>query len=233
MRNVMPLSRRQVLICGSSAAVAALLFHSHRPRLTAKRTAVLGVGGAGGNLVRRLRPKKSSQIYVAHTDKPWALRGCEEAASIAAGELIFSQDPMRVYQRAENAEIVAKGIYDSLPDVDQLVIVAGLGGITGTYIAPAVAQIASRCGIQLQALVVLPFSWEGDLRHGPRARHGLDMLRETVEHLQIVDMDAQSSFVPQDMTMSQFFEFADERAAKTITAMIERHIIPSLGKASG
>ena len=140
---------------------------------------------------------------------------------------------MRVYQRAENAEIVAKGIYDSLPDVDQLVIVAGLGGITGTYIAPAVAQIASRCGIQLQALVVLPFSWEGDLRHGPRARHGLDMLRETVEHLQIVDMDAQSSFVPQDMTMSQFFEFADERAAKTITAMIERHIIPSLGKASG
>lgn len=226
MHIKLSLTRRQILIGAASSAVAALLLRRYpEPRATG-RAAVLGVGGAGGNLVHLLTPQKSSHLLIAHTDKPWALRSRDGLASIPAGELSFTKDPRYAHQRPENAEIVAKVIYDSLPQMDRLVIVAGLGGITGTFVAPALAQIARRSGVCVSALVILPFAWEGDVRHSLRARYGLDALSQTAESMKIVDMERELSGVQHDITMSEFFERQDRRAARMIEEIIDQPASP-------
>lgn len=218
------LTRRRLLIGTASTAAAAMLLR-HNPELRGTgRAAVLGVGGAGGNLVRQLRPHQSSHLFIAHTDKPWALRNRDGLVSIPAGELRFTKDPLYAHLHPEDAQAVAKAIYDSLPHIDRLVIVAGLGGITGTYIASALAQVASRSGVQLSALAILPFAWEGDVRHGSRARYGLDALRQSADNVQIVDMEREMSGVQQDITMSEFFELQDRRAAKMIEEMLDHPV---------
>jgi cell division protein FtsZ len=59
--------------------------------------------------------------------------------------------------------------------MDAVIIVAGLGGGTGTEVAPLVARIAQRQGCKTAAVVTKPLPWEG-LDHLAHALVAMKML---------------------------------------------------------
>ena len=76
-------------------------------------------------------------------------------------------------EAAEEVADVIAGICDQAP---QVILVAALGGGTGTGAAPVIARIARQHGCQTVAVVTEPFSFEGKQRV-QRAAMGLQALR--------------------------------------------------------
>jgi len=66
-------------------------------------------------------------------------------------------------------------IRELLSGQDAVVLIAGLGGITGTYATPEIARIAREMGLVVWAVVVMPFEFEGQRRE-KEAQKGLDRL---------------------------------------------------------
>ena len=69
---------------------------------------------------------------------------------------------------------------------DMVIIVAGLGGGTGTGAAPIVASLANELGLLTAAVVTRPFSFEGDQRM-QKAADGVSELADNVDTLIISD----------------------------------------------
>src|SRR5208282_1911139 len=75
----------------------------------------------------------------------------------------------RVYQATWE---YAGTLRDLLENSRGVLILAGLGGGTGSGAAPVVAQIARESGAAVVSLVTLPFRHEGPIRH-QQAQEGL------------------------------------------------------------
>ncbi len=141
---------------------------------------VIGVGGAGSNIVDRLMLSNPSgvQLAVINTDHQ-ALANSPVTDKRCIGESITrglgaSGDP----EIGKEAALADKSELESLVEgVDLLFIAAGLGGGTGTGIAPALADIAAQNGATVIAFVTLPFTIERAGR-AKVAKRGLENLRQ-------------------------------------------------------
>jgi cell division GTPase FtsZ len=75
-----------------------------------------------------------------------------------------------------------------LSDSELVVIVAGMGGGTGTGGAPVFAQIGRDLGAAVVGVVTRPFTYEGKRRR-QRAEHGIDTLKACVDALVVLNND--------------------------------------------
>jgi cell division protein FtsZ len=140
---------------------------------------IIGVGGAGVNILNQLiQSNKIQADFVAVNIDPKSLRRSKAKTKLnldpryrlAGGH---SSTPERVYQSAWGS---ADALYALIDNARGVLILAGLGGDTGTGAAPVVAQIAREAGAAVVSLVTLPFRHEGPVRH-MRAQVGLGVLQ--------------------------------------------------------
>lgn len=141
---------------------------------TAGSCRVIGIGGAGCNIVRAAW---SSAILESADQKPefscvdlgeQALRYVAAASEIyperapiktlslspvGAGGWVNGARAMTLRQRQALQALVA--------GADMVVLVAGLGGGTGSGVTPIMARVAREAGALAAALVVTPFGYEG------------------------------------------------------------------------
>ena len=106
---------------------------------------------------------------------------------------------------------------------DLVFITCGLGGGTGTGSAPIVTKIARNVGALTVAIVTMPFTAEGKVRH-INAERGLEQLRQLADTVVVIPNDRLKEFAPQ-LPLVQAFKFADEvlmRAVKGITELITK-----------
>lgn len=149
---------------------------------------VVGVGGAGGNVLDRLAAAGMSgaDLLAVNTDRQ-ALARRAPIQSFCLGEdltrgLGAGGDPL-VGQRA--AEESTAALQKALHGADMVFIAAGMGGGTGTGAAPVVAEIARQQGALTVAIVTRPFNFEG--RHRGRvAEQGISQLRAIADTVIIV-----------------------------------------------
>jgi cell division protein FtsZ len=143
------------------------------------RIKLIGVGGAGSNAADRLRMVNLEHVDLAvvNTDSQ-ALAGSIMTEKLLLGRgvtrgLSAGGDPElgRLAAESDRADIAA-----IVRDYDLVVIVAGMGGGTGSGAAPVVAEVASEAGALVIAFVTLPFTAEGS-RRGKQAEEGLVALR--------------------------------------------------------
>ncbi len=73
-------------------------------------------------------------------------------------------------------------------DSKAVIVVAGMGGGTGTGGAPVVAQIAKGLGVPIVAIVTMPFHFEGQKRWA-QARKGIHDLKEYADALIVLPND--------------------------------------------
>ncbi|MBR5095051.1 MAG: cell division protein FtsZ, partial [Oscillospiraceae bacterium] len=128
---------------------------------------VVGVGGAGNNVVNRMvRAGTQGVEFIAINTDRQALAVSNADQKIQIGEKITrgqgaGSDP-EVGKRA--AEESRNNIGKAIENADMVFITAGMGGGTGTGAGPTVAEIAREAGCLTVGVVTKPFKFEGKKR---------------------------------------------------------------------
>ena len=128
---------------------------------------VVGVGGAGNNVVNRMvkAGTQGVEFIAINTDKQ-ALSVSNADQKIQIGEKQThgqgaGSDPEVGKRSAEESR---NNIAAAIEDADMVFITAGMGGGTGTGAAPTVAEIAREAGCLTVGVVTKPFKFEGKRR---------------------------------------------------------------------
>jgi cell division protein FtsZ len=105
---------------------------------------------------------------------------------------------------------------------EPVLLVAGLGGGTGTGTAPVVARIATAHGCEVTAVVTWPFpSFEGR-RRVQQARRGLTALQAYVPRIVMVKLRELMPLPPQTR-IRDVYEMADHKAASAVMDTLRGH----------
>ncbi len=182
---------------------------------------VVGVGGAGNNVVNRMVQSgtKGVEFIAINTDKQ-ALSVSNATQKIQIGEKLThgqgaGSDPEIGKRSAEESR---NSIAKSFEDADMVFITAGMGGGTGTGAAPIVADIARETGILTVGVVTRPFSFEGKKRM-EQANLGIETLLGKVDSLLIIPNDRLKYATDQKVTFANAFEIADDVLRQAVTSI--------------
>lgn len=182
---------------------------------------VIGVGGAGSNVVNRMVESgvKGVDFIAVNTDKQ-ALAVSSANQKIQIGEKLThgqgaGSDPEIGKKSAEESR---NNIAKSFEDADMVFITAGMGGGTGTGAAPTIADIAREAGILTVGVVTKPFGFEGK-RRMLQAQAGINELLGKVDSLLIIPNDRLKYATDQKVTFANAFEIADDVLHQAVTSI--------------
>jgi len=192
------------------------------------RIVIVGCGGAGNNTVNRLYHMKvnGAETIAVNTDKQHlemiqadkrVLIGKSLTKGLGAGGF-----PDVGKRAAEMARTTLEGL---LKDADLCFVTAGMGGGTGTGVAPVVAQIAKEQGAIVVGMVSYPFQVEK--ARLLRAEDGLEALSKTADSVIVLDNNRLMNFVP-NLPLGQAFSVMDQLIAETVKGISETITQPSL-----
>ncbi len=186
---------------------------------------LIGVGGAGGNVVDSMISNglQGIEFIVANTNimdlrkskcKLTLQLGKELTKGLGAGS-----NPVI----GENAALESKDdIKNHIKDANLLFIAVGMGGGTGTGASSVIAKIAQEMDILTIGIVNTPFEGEGKKR-AKNAEEGVKKLKKHVDSLLVIPNEKLKEF-SEDMTLIGAFEKANSilyEAAKAITDIIQ------------
>ncbi|NMA38041.1 MAG: cell division protein FtsZ, partial [Papillibacter sp.] len=182
---------------------------------------VVGVGGAGNNVVNRMVDSgtKGVEFIAINTDKQ-VLSVSKADQKLQIGEKLThgqgaGSDPEVGKKSAEENR---NNIVKAFEDTDMIFITAGMGGGTGTGAAPVVADIAKEAGILTVGVVTKPFSFEGK-RRMVQAEAGIQELLKKVDSLLVIPNDRLKYATDQKVTMFNAFEIADDVLRQAVTSI--------------
>ena len=182
---------------------------------------VVGIGGAGGNVVNRMVGAGTSgvEFIAVNTDKQ-ALSMSTADLKIQIGEKLThgqgaGSDPSVGEKAAEESR---NEVAKALEGTDMVFITAGMGGGTGTGAGPVVADIAREAGVLTVGVVTKPFGFEGKKRM-TQAMEGIDQLLGKVDSLLVIPNDRLKYATDQKVTFANAFEIADEVLHEAVTSI--------------
>ena len=189
-----------------------MLFELEEERNVGARLKVFGVGGAGGNAVNAMIAAgvKGVEFIAANTDLQdleisTAPVKLQLGAKLTKGLGTGANPELGRKSALEDAERIA----ELLVGTDMLFITAGMGGGTGTGVAPVVAGIARDCGALTVGVVTKPFLFEGKTRLA-QAEDGLRELKETCDTVITIPNQRLMNVVARNTTMSEAFNIAND-----------------------
>ena len=184
---------------------------------------VIGVGGAGNNVVNRMihSGTKGVDFIAINTDKQ-ALNMSSATYKIQIGEKLTHGQGAGSNPEVgrKSAEESRNQIAKALEETDMVFITAGMGGGTGA--APIVAEIAKEMDVLTVAVVTKPFGFEGR-RRMQQAEAGIEELRTKVDSLVIIPNERLKYATDQKITFANAFEIADDilrQAVQSISDLI-------------
>lgn len=192
---------------------------------------IVGVGGGGMSMLMKsaIRESFNTEYIICETARNALSRavcdrfiqlGKKTCKGLAAGA-----NP-EIGQTAAVESIYE--INECLENSDVVMIIAGMGGGTGTGAAPVIAKAAREKGAHVIGVVTMPFFFEGSKRM-LRAKERIDTLNELVDRLIVVYDDSVLPEQLRDITMFKSFEMVDVKIADTIhDIMIELNEAESL-----
>lgn len=189
---------------------------------------VIGVGGAGNNMVNWLYMKgiSGAEIIACNTDQQHLkmieadrkfLIGADVTRGLGCGG--FPQ------KGAEAAQESIQLIKESLRDSDMCFVCAGMGGGTGTGAAHIIAQTARDSGAIVIGTVTMPFKIER--ARVDKAEFGLQQLRKVSDTVIVIDNNRLVQ-IAGNLPVQQAFAVANELIATMIKGIVETIAVPSL-----
>ncbi|MBR1457177.1 MAG: cell division protein FtsZ [Oscillospiraceae bacterium] len=182
---------------------------------------VVGVGGAGNNVVNRMVKAGTQGVeFIAINTDRQALAVSNADQKIQIGEKMThgqgaGSDPEIGKRSAEESR---NNIAKAIEDADMVFITAGMGGGTGTGAAPTVAEIAREAGTLTVGVVTKPFKFEGK-RRMDQANEGIKDLLGRVDSLLIIPNDRLKFATDQKVTLANAFEIADDVLRQAVTSI--------------
>lgn len=180
----------------------------------------LGIGGGGCNAVANLfrRQPEGVLFRVADTDEQ-ALLGCPVEGQILLGQGITRglSTGGDIELGADVAEAEAALFKRLLESVDILFLFAGMGGGTGSGVAPGIARLAAEHNTMVVSLVNLPFTCEGKYRR-EIAEKGSGALRKYSHLLLPLANDLLLQETSENETLTRTLQVADDWMAAAVMA---------------
>jgi len=189
---------------------------------------VLGIGGAGCNIVSWMKGKEVSgaKIFALNSDAQHLsitkadrrlLLGYQICGGLGCGG--FPE------QGAKAAEESSEEIEKMISGSGLVFITAGLGGGTGTGAAPVVAKLAKEIGALTLSVVTTPFQVER--ARLAKAREGLKRLTDVCDAVIVIDNNRLRK-VAGNLPLAEAFAVANELIATFIKNISETIAVPSL-----
>ncbi len=189
-------------------------FELGRPRIR-----VVGCGGAGTNSVHRLASGgvRGVQTVAVNTDREHLGRTtCDRRVLLGDGAVRGTGGRPEIGARL--AQMHEKDVRAAAAGGDLTFVIAGLGGGTGTGLAPLVANWARLSGSIVVGLATMPFHAEAHRLDA--ARRGLDAFRVSCNSLDILENDRLLARVP-DLPVEQAFAVMDHMVGEVIRGLTD------------
>lgn len=175
---------------------------------------VIGVGGGGINAVNLMYQKIDGVTFgVLDSD-------CQQLMDSPVPNRVLLRPDTTHRSAAEESESEIAAFFDG--DTKMVIIVAGLGGETGTDVAPVVARIAREKEVALTVgIVTIPFLFEG-IDRIQMAHAGINELSKYVDALFVID-NQRLTEIYNDLDQSNAFAKSDETlstAARSLCDLI-------------
>lgn len=200
------------------------------PVETFAKIKVVGIGGAGGNILSRMNRGQLHGVdfIVMNTDvqdlhKTGIREKLHIGKNISKG-LGAGMNPEIGRQAAEESR---PQIEEMLRGADMVFLTAGMGGGTGTGAISIVAEIARDLGILTVAVVTKPFFFEGSQRT-QIAEEGLVKLRDRVDAYLVIPNDRIFNIIDQNTPLNEAFEAIDEILKDSVRGVAELINVPGI-----
>ena len=190
---------------------------------------VVGVGGAGGSAVERMKEVGLSGVeFVAINTDAQALHHSPAETKVHIGKgLGAGGDPEKGREAAEEGrEAIAK----ALDGADMVFITLGAGGGTGSGAGPIVAEEARNKDILTVGVATKPFTFEGARRRA-NADVAIDKLARQVDALITIPNDRLLQTIDPRTPLLETFKIADDvlrQGVQGISELITEHSLINL-----
>ena len=190
---------------------------------------VVGVGGAGGSAVERMKEVGLSGVeFVAINTDAQALHHSPADTKVHIGKgLGAGGDPEKGREAAEEGrEAIAK----ALDGADMVFITLGAGGGTGSGAGPIVAEEARNKDILTVGVATKPFTFEGARRRA-NADVAIDKLARQVDALITIPNDRLLQTIDPRTPLLETFKIADDvlrQGVQGISELITEHSLINL-----
>ncbi len=190
---------------------------------------VVGVGGAGGSAVDRMKEIGLSGVeFIAVNTDAQALHHSSADVKVHIGRgLGAGGDPEKGRDAAENGR---EAISKSLEGADMVFITLGAGGGTGSGAAPIVAEEAKGRDILTVGVATRPFTFEGAKRR-ENAERAIENLSKHVDALITIPNDRLLQTIDPRTPLTETFKIADDvlrQGVQGISELITEHALINL-----
>jgi cell division protein FtsZ len=188
------------------------LIVNNREKVTA-----VGIGSAGIKIVSLLSRKKvlvDRFAYVSCDDGDFFTVDKENTIGI--------ESPVEQKLTPAMVRGLALGyhgrIREALIGSKLVLVVAGLGGATGSGLAPVVASIAQECGATAVGVAVMPFEFEKKMKF--YAGVSLRRLRAAARGVVVIDNEILLQSSPEDTTLADIYDTANKAAVRALGSLL-------------
>lgn len=189
---------------------------------------VVGVGGAGGSAVNRMKDAGLAGVqFIAMNTDAQALHNSRADVKIHLGKettggLGAGADPSKGEQAANESR---EDIKAALAGADMVFVTIGAGGGTGSGAGHVVAEIARELGILVVGVATKPFSFEGEKRR-VNAEWAVAQLGRQVDTMITIPNDRLLQTIDRRTPLLETFKIADDvlrQGVQGISELITEH----------
>ena len=196
----------------------------------ALRVRIIGVGGAGCNAVEHIGSTALGRwpLAIVHTHarvlqqraiENRVLIGTNRTHGLGSGG---DADLARVMAEEAGGEL-----RELVQETDLLFLICGLGGGTGSGVAPVVAKAAKQAGALVIATAITPFDFEG-ARRSKQAQASLQHLRSIADAVICLPNEKMCQLLEADATILQTFARANDLLAQGLQGLCQMLTCPGI-----
>ncbi|MDG6899536.1 MAG: hypothetical protein JRN59_06520 [Nitrososphaerota archaeon] len=186
---------------------------------TTDEVAVIGIGSAGTRIVSLLSRKP---LFIDR----YAYVSCdaEDFSPVDPKDAIHIQSPIDQKLTPSLVRGLALPYHGRIKEAvggfKVVFVVAGLGGATGSGLAPMVASIAQECGATTVGVAVMPFEFEKRMKF--YAGVSLRRLRAASRGVVVVDNETLMHSSPEESTLANLYDSANKAAVKALGSLLTK-----------
>lgn len=194
------------------------------------RIRVIGIGGGGGSIIAEIATQVKKVDFVAANTDIQALKTIGKKirtlqfGQTLTGGLGCGMDPKVGRNAALAAEQKIANLFDN---VDLAILVASLGGGTGSGATPEFAKIAKDLGVMTLGIFTMPFKFEG-VKRAQIARASLEKLKLNLNAFSIIPNENIFKIINKDTPIIEAFSAVNKRLAENLRGLIEMIYCPGI-----
>ena len=191
---------------------------------------IVGIGGGAGNIVSEIAAKiKGSSFVAANTDKQ-ALKTADKKSIIFQFGESFTHG-LGAGMNPEIGQVAAEAEKERIKKIlqgqDLVILVATLGGGTGSGATPVFAKISRGLGNLTFGIFTLPFNFEGEKKL-EIANSALEKLKSKVNAFAVVPNERVFQVVDKNTPLVKAFSSVNKILAKSLEGLVETVFEPGL-----